>query len=82
MSSSESEFDPREALDEIDEDIEKLEAALKPLLASPWQEVVGALGNMEQAKMNMIMAYGICDLIWSESIRVRSDQSAAHILEP
>lgn len=66
MSSSESEFDPREALDEIDQDIDNLEAVLEPLLSSSWQEVVGALGNMEQAKMNMIMAYGICDLIWSE----------------
>lgn len=67
MSSSESEFDPREALDEIDADISNLESVLKPLFAAPWQELVGALGNMEQAKMNMIVAYGICDLIWSES---------------
>jgi hypothetical protein len=66
MSSSESEFDPLEALDEIDQDIDNLEAVLKPLFSSSWQEVVGALGHMEQAKMNMIMAYGICDLIWSE----------------
>jgi hypothetical protein len=66
MSSSESEFDPLEALDEIDQDIDNLEAVLKPLFSSPWQEVVSALGHMEQAKMNMIMAYGICDLIWSE----------------
>ncbi|KAJ9096624.1 hypothetical protein QFC20_006386 [Naganishia adeliensis] len=64
MSSSESEFDPREALDEIDADISNLESALKPLFAVPWQELVGALGNMEQAKMNMIVAYGICGLIW------------------
>lgn len=66
MSSSESEFDPLEALDEIDQDIDNLEAVLKPLFSSSWQEVVSALGHMEQAKMNMIMAYGICDLIWSE----------------
>lgn len=69
MSSSESEFDPREALDEIDQDIDNLEVVLKPLLTSSWQEVVSTLGNMEQAKMNMIMAYGICDLIWSEWLR-------------
>lgn len=66
MSSSESEFDPREALDEIDQDLDNLEAVLKPLLTSSWQEIISTLGNMEQAKMNMIMAYGICDLIWSE----------------
>ncbi|GHJ83711.1 hypothetical protein NliqN6_0113 [Naganishia liquefaciens] len=64
MSSSESEFDAREALDEIDQDIDNLEAVLKPLLSSSWQEVISSLGNLEQAKMNMIMAYGICDLIW------------------
>ncbi|KAJ9105807.1 hypothetical protein QFC19_003375 [Naganishia cerealis] len=66
MSSSESEYDPREALDEIDRDIEALEATLRPLLdsESSWRETLDSLGNMEQAKMNMIMAYGICDLVW------------------
>ena len=72
MSSSESEFDAREALDEIDQDIDNLEAVLKPLLSSSWQEVISSLGNLEQAKMNMIMAYGICDLIWSRSPAILS----------
>jgi hypothetical protein len=67
MSSSESEYDPLEALSEIDDDLSSLEKTLEPLFAAPWQDIVASLGNMEQAKMNMIVAYGICDLIWSES---------------
>ncbi|KAI5450845.1 hypothetical protein NCC49_002586 [Naganishia albida] len=64
MSSSESEYDPLESLAEIDDDLTTLEQTLESLFAAPWQDIVAALGNMEQAKMNMIVAYGICDLIW------------------
>lgn len=65
-SSSEEEYDPRESLEQIDEDLTALENVLKPLLERPWAETMDVLGNMEQAKMGMLMAYGICDLIWSE----------------
>ncbi|KAJ9115497.1 hypothetical protein QFC22_005255 [Naganishia vaughanmartiniae] len=62
------EYDPREALEEIDNDLTVLENVLKPLLEAgkPWTDVLDTLSNMEQAKMGMIMAYGVCDLIWSE----------------
>lgn len=67
-SSSESEYDPREALEEIDSDLTNLENVLQPLLdgsSGTWNDVLATLENMEQAKMGMIVAYGVCDLIWS-----------------
>ncbi|KAJ9095013.1 hypothetical protein QFC21_005806 [Naganishia friedmannii] len=66
-SSSEDEYDPREALSQIDADLTHLEHILQPLLEGAqgtWNDVLDHLGNMEQAKMGMIVAYGVCDLIW------------------
>ena len=74
MSSSEDEYDPAGALEDLDASIDSLEAILEPLLSGKltWQELVEQESEdaMGKAKLNMMMAFGVCDLLFGESRRM------------
>ena len=71
MSSSEDEYDPAGALEDLDASIDSLEAILEPLLSGKltWQELVEqeSQDSMGKAKLNMMMAFGVCDLLFGKS---------------
>jgi hypothetical protein len=74
MSSSEDEYDPAGALDDIESTLDTLETILEPLLSGKmtWEEMLEKESgdHMGRAKLNMMMAFGVCDLLFGESIRL------------
>ena len=71
MSSSEDEYDPAGALDDIESTLDTLEDLLGPLLSGKmtWDELMEkeSADHMGRAKLNMMMAFGVCDLLFGES---------------
>lgn len=72
MSSSEDEYDPAGALDDIESTLDTLETILEPLLSGKmtWEEMLEKESgdHMGRAKLNMMMAFGVCDLLFGEYI--------------
>ena len=68
MSSSEDEYDPAGALDDIESTLDTLETILEPLLSGKmtWEEMLEKESgdHMGRAKLNMMMAFGVCDLLF------------------
>lgn len=67
MSSSEDEYDPSGALDDLNMSLDQIEAVLEPLLnkSKTWDDLVEQEpSEMGKAKLGMMMAFGICDLIF------------------
>jgi exosome complex protein LRP1 len=56
---------PQAAIQAFRSDLPRLEALLQPLLSKPWAEMRGKLGTLEKAKMDVLLAYTINDLVWS-----------------
>jgi hypothetical protein len=80
MSSSEDEYDPAGALDDIESTLDTLETILEPLLSGKmtWEEMLEKESgdHMGRAKLNMMMAFGVCDLLFGESmgsVEIRSE---------
>jgi hypothetical protein len=75
MSSSEDEYDPAGALDDIESTLDTLETILEPLLSGKmmWEEILERESgdHMGRAKLSMMMAFGVCDLLFGESQRMR-----------
>lgn len=71
MSSSEDEYDPSGALDDIESTLDTLESLLEPVLSGKmgWEELLDREtegDHMGRAKLNMMMAFGVCDLLFGE----------------
>lgn len=59
---------PSATLSELQDELNSLEATLKPLLERPWRDTMGDIeDHLQKAKIGVMTAYTICDLIWSES---------------
>lgn len=59
---------PTATLAELKVELDSLEETLKPLLARPWRDTVGDIeDHLQKAKIGVMTAYTICDLIWSAS---------------
>ncbi|WWC70340.1 uncharacterized protein I206_104290 [Kwoniella pini CBS 10737] len=66
---SESELDLKEILNLLTKDLNILENSLNPLFEGEneeliWNDKLNKLGDMERAKMNILISYTINDLIW------------------
>ncbi len=55
-----------ETLGSLSTSLSDVERILKPLLDKPWDDTLEDLDGLQRAKMNVLVAYGICDLVWSE----------------
>lgn len=58
--------DPTATLHSFDTSLDTLEATLAPLLARPLNETREALGGIERAKLDVLVAYAVNNLVWSE----------------
>lgn len=68
-SSSDEEYDPSGALDDIDSTLDDLEKLLQPLFdgEQSLEDVLDEQStDMDKAKTSMVMAYGLCDLLFGE----------------
>ncbi|WWD17402.1 hypothetical protein CI109_101843 [Kwoniella shandongensis] len=64
---SETEITPQQTLSSLTDSLDVLEKAFEPLVgssASTWTETISALPTLERAKMDVLVAYAINDLIW------------------
>jgi hypothetical protein len=82
MSSSEDEYDPAGALDDIESTLDTLETILEPLLSGKmtWEEMLEKESgdHMGRAKLNMMMAFGVCDLLFGESLGLGVEEGVNH----
>jgi hypothetical protein len=82
MSSSEDEYDPAGALDDIESTLDTLETILEPLLSGKmtWEEMLekDSGDHMGRAKLNMMMAFGVCDLLFGESLGLGVEEGVNH----
>jgi hypothetical protein len=82
MSSSEDEYDPAGALDDIESTLDTLETILEPLLSGKmtWEEMLEKESgdHMGRAKLNMMMAFGVCDLLFGESMGFVDEKGVDH----
>jgi hypothetical protein len=60
------EVDPAPTLSALSTSLDHLTAVLEPLLDRPWTDTLEDLDVLQKAKMNVLVAYGICDVVWSE----------------
>lgn len=60
--------DPAAALAQLKTSLDGLEGALAPILSQPWNETLEGTTSVERAKMDVLLAYSINNLVWSESI--------------
>ena len=61
--------EPGEALSALSDSLPALEEAFAPLLQRPWSETLESMSELDRAKVDILMAYAINDLVWSESTR-------------
>lgn len=61
--------DPSAALAALTGTMDDLEAAVAPLLARPLNDTMADLGPLERAKMDVLVAYAINNLVWGECWR-------------
>ncbi|WVQ80625.1 hypothetical protein IAT38_002730 [Cryptococcus sp. DSM 104549] len=59
-----SEPSPADTLASLTTSLDALEAALAPLEAQQWSETIGELAPLERAKMDVLAAYTVNDLVW------------------
>lgn len=59
-------FDPATTSVELESSLAELETALSPLFKQEWAAQMDGLDPLERAKMDVMIAYTIVDLIWSE----------------
>ena len=59
--------DPSGALSGLMATLPNLEEAFEPILSKGWNEAVKDLEPLDRAKLDVLMAYAINDLVWSES---------------
>lgn len=65
--STEPTFDPSTTPIELSSSLTQLESALSPLLAKEWSAQMEGMDPLERAKMDVMIAYTIVDLIWGMS---------------
>lgn len=58
--------DPTASLDSLSTSFAALQFALSSLHTRPWSETTESLSSLERAKMDILLAYAINDLIWGE----------------
>lgn len=56
--------DPSTTLAELRASLEGLEAACEPLFSKPYRETLAGLDNVEKAKMDVLLAFAINNLVW------------------
>ena len=70
--------EPKEAAQCLLESLPALEESVKALKSKSWEDTTEALETLDRAKMNVLLAYAVNDLIWGESWRcLRSDLSSS-----
>lgn len=60
--------DPSAALHALAGTLDRLEAAVAPLLAQPLNDTLNDLAPLERAKMDILVAYAINNLVWGECL--------------
>jgi exosome complex protein LRP1 len=60
---------PQLAIQSFKADFLQLQDSLKPLFSAEWEETREKLGTLERAKMDIMLAYAINDLVWSQLSR-------------
>jgi hypothetical protein len=58
--------DPSAALSALDTSLASLEAAVAPLLARSRASTLDAVGKVDKAKMDVLLAFAINNLVWGE----------------
>ncbi|RSH82767.1 uncharacterized protein EHS24_007762 [Apiotrichum porosum] len=56
--------DPAAALAQLKTSLDGLEGALAPILSQPWNETLEGTTSVERAKMDVLLAYSINNLVW------------------
>ncbi|GAA5952809.1 hypothetical protein JCM21900_005812, partial [Sporobolomyces salmonicolor] len=56
--------DPKATLSALSSSLTSLEAALSPLLASPFEDLCNAQDPLASAKLEVLVSYVVHDLIW------------------
>ncbi|GAA5888383.1 hypothetical protein JCM5296_003312 [Sporobolomyces johnsonii] len=56
--------DPKTTLSALSSSLTSLEAALSPLLASPFEDLCNAQDPLSSAKLQVLVSYAVHDLIW------------------
>ncbi|BEJ17774.1 hypothetical protein CspHIS471_0700420 [Cutaneotrichosporon sp. HIS471] len=56
--------DPAATLRDLNVSLDTIEAALAPLLARPLTETLEALGSIERAKLDVLLAFTVNNLVW------------------
>ncbi|GMK58024.1 hypothetical protein CspeluHIS016_0500560 [Cutaneotrichosporon spelunceum] len=69
--------DPAATLRDLDVSLDTIEAALAPLLAHPLNETRSALGAIERAKLDVLVAYTVNNLVWMY-LRMRGIEPDTH----
>lgn len=59
---------------ELSSSLLELETALSPILSRDWSEQLEVLSPLERAKMDVMMAYTIVDLIWGKLPALLGDE--------
>ena len=63
---SDADADPSTTLASLTASLTALESAFAPLHSLPWVDTTAALGTLDRAKMDVLAAYAINDLVWGE----------------
>lgn len=66
--STEIPFDPATCPSHLSSSLDDLTSALSPLLGQDWADTLDNLDPLERAKMDVMMAYTVVDLIWGERV--------------
>lgn len=61
-------MDPTETIDALLSAVPDLKASLDGIGDKPWSETRESMDPLDRAKMDVLLAYAINDLIWGESM--------------
>lgn len=66
--SSSDTINPSDALKSLNTSLDELEAVLQPLLSgsTKWEDVLNEADELGKAKLGVVMAFGICDLVFGK----------------